>query len=82
MHPSPLIRQGLVYLIIFGFFASACSMMPVSSLGKAAKYNNVNEARRHLNEGADVNKKDEQGRTPLHHAAYGDNKEVAEVLLE
>ena len=82
MHQSPLIRPGLVFLIILGFFASACSIMPVSSLETAAKYNNVNEARRHLNEGADVNKKDEQGQTPLHHAAYGGQKEVTEVLLE
>ncbi len=82
MHQSPLIRPDLVFLIILGFFASACSIMPVSSLETAAKYNNVNEARRHLNEGADVNKKDEQGQTPLHHAAYGGQKEVTEVLLE
>jgi len=82
MHPSKLFRTGSVFLIIFGLLASACSMMKASSLEQAVKYNNVKEVRRYLNEGSDVNKKDEQGQTPLHHAAHDGKKEVAVVLLE
>ena len=37
--------------------------------------------KKHLDAGADVNLKDNWGRTPLHYAANGGHKEIAELLI-
>jgi tetratricopeptide (TPR) repeat protein len=42
---------------------------------------NLAEAKRLINEGADVNARDNYGRTPLHWAAEDGKKEVAELLI-
>ncbi|MDH5763425.1 MAG: ankyrin repeat domain-containing protein [Nitrospinota bacterium] len=75
------IRSGFLLLFIFGLTASACSMIKTSSLDTAVRYKNVNEAQRHLNEGANPNQTDETGQTPLHRAAEIGYLGVAEVLL-
>ena len=82
MKRFPLVQSGLTFLILFGFLASSCSLIKTSSLDKAVQYNNVNEVRRHLNEGADVNQRDENGQTPLHHAAQSGSTQVAQTLIE
>ncbi len=78
----PVVRFDFVFLILIGFLASSCSMMQAPTLEKAVGYGNTKDVRRHLNEGADVNKKNEQGQTPLHIAARNGSKNVAEVLIE
>lgn len=82
MKKSLLVQSGFVFLILIGFLASSCSMMQAPTLEKAAGYGNVKDVRRHLNEGADINKKNGQGQTPLHIAARNGSKNVAEVLIE
>ncbi len=78
----PVVRFGLAFLVISGFLSSSCSIIKTSSLDTAVRYKNVNEVRRHLNDGADPNKKDEAGQTHLHQAAQIGYLNVAEVLLE
>ena len=46
-----------------------------------AEYNKLDEVKKLIREGADVNKKNEFGYTPLHMALAGENKEMAELLL-
>ncbi len=82
MKKYPLARPGFTFLILFAFLASSCSLIKTSSLEKAVQYKNVKEVRRHLNEGADVNQKDENGQTPLHYAAESGYTEVAQTLIE
>ncbi|MEE8269903.1 MAG: ankyrin repeat domain-containing protein, partial [Nitrospinaceae bacterium] len=82
MKKFPLVQSGFTFLILFAFLASSCSLFKTSSLEKAVQYKNVKEVRRHLNEGADVNKKDDNGQTPLHHAAQSGRPEVAQTLIE
>ena len=82
MKKYPLVRSGYTFLILFAFLASSCSLMTASSLEQAVDYKNIKEVRRHLNEGADVNKKDENGQTPLHHAAANGYTEGAQTLIE
>ena len=82
MKKFPLAPSGLTFLILFAFLASSCSLITTSSLEKAVDYKNIKEVRRHLNEGADVNKPDKNGQTPLHHAAESGYTEVAQTLIE
>ena len=82
MRKSPLTHSGLVLVVLVGLFASSCFMMKAATLEKAVGYGNVGDVRRHLNEGADVNKKDEQGHTPLHISARNGSNKVGEVLIE
>lgn len=51
------------------------------SLHEAVERGDLADVKRHLQRGADVNAKDEGGRTPLHWAAYGANKDVVECLI-
>ncbi len=82
MKKFSLVRSGFIFLALFGFLASSCSLIKTSSLEQAVDYKNIKEVRRHLNEGADVNKKDVNGQTPLHHAAESGYTEVAQTLIE
>ena len=47
----------------------------------AVKGGNIEAVKQHLAAGADVNAKDDDGRTTLLHAAYQGNNEIAELLL-
>jgi len=49
-------------------------------LGAAAS-GDIQSVRRLLDQGADVNARDELGQTPLHHAACSGHKDVAELLI-
>jgi len=48
----------------------------------AAKHGDVDAAQRFLDQGADVNAKDEAGLTPLHLAAWRSHVEVARLLIQ
>jgi len=54
---------------------------PAISIHDAAGDGNIEAVKKHLAAGVDVNAKDEDGRTPLLHAAYQGNNEIAELLL-
>ena len=51
------------------------------TLHKACKEGNIKAVKQFLADGADVNAKDEDGDTPLHHAENEDHKEIAELLI-
>ena len=82
MKTFPLTPSGYTFFILLAFFSSSCSLIKTSSLEKAVEYKNVKEVRRHLNEGANVNKPDKNGQTPLHRAAGRGYTEVAQTLIE
>ena len=52
------------------------------SIHDAAHTGNIEAVKKHLASGADLNTKDSEGGTPLHHAAWNGHKEVAELLIE
>ena len=52
-----------------------------SSIHQAAGDGNIEAVKRHLEAGADVNTKDEFGRTPLHFTTFYGHIEVAELLI-
>ena len=52
------------------------------SIHDAAHTGNIEAVKKHLASGADLNAKDSEGGTPLHHAAWNGHKEVAELLIE
>lgn len=82
MKKFSLVPSGFTFLVLVAFLASSCSLLTTSSLDQAVQYKNINEVRRHLNEGANVNQKDENGQTALHYAAQRGYTEVARTLIE
>ena len=54
---------------------------PDISIHDAIIKGDIEAVKQHLAAGVDVNAKDEDGRTPLLHAAYQGNNEIAELLL-
>ena len=55
---------------------------PDISIHDAAHTGNIEAVKKHLASGADLNTKDSEDGTPLHHAAWNGHKEVAELLIE
>ena len=51
------------------------------TLHEAAAKGDLDEVKRHLENGANVNAKDKYGWTPLHEASNNGHKEVAELLI-
>ena len=51
------------------------------ALRNAAMNGDIEAVKQHLDAGADVNTKDEDGETPLHTATYRGDKEIAELLI-
>jgi cytohesin len=69
-------------LILLAFLASSCSLIKTSSLETAVQYKNIEEVRRHLNDGANPNQKDDKGQSSLHYAAQSGYTEVAQALID
>ena len=55
---------------------------PLKDILEAAHEGNIEAVKKHLASGADLNTKDSEDGTPLHHAAWNGHKEVAELLIE
>ena len=53
-----------------------------NSLHKAAAAGDIEQVKKLISEGANIDAKDKQGRTPLHNAAANGRMEVAELLIE
>ena len=53
----------------------------LSGIHKAAKEGDIEAAKKAIANGADVNAKDYQERTPLHWTAWRRHKEIAELLI-
>ena len=54
----------------------------LTALMKAARFNRTDVIQLLLQNGADVNKEDGLGDTPLHYAAYGNNPEAIALLVD
>jgi len=68
--------DNLTYLIRNGAKSGA-----VDSILAAAFIGDVEAVKQHLNNGVDVNTKNEDGNTPLHVAAWKGHKEIAKLLI-
>ena len=81
MHKTSLTHSGLAILVMFGLFFSGCSLFRSDTLENAVKSENMKKVQTHLDAGANVNKANAEGKTPLHIAAENGHKEVAGVLI-
>jgi len=54
----------------------------VETLHSVAAWNNLDEVKRTISRGADVNGRNNRGQTPLHMAASRGHKEMVEILIE
>ena len=73
--------KHLLLTTIAAILVVGCGEPPKDIL-EAAHEGNIEAVKKHLASGADLNTKDSEDGTPLHHAAWNDHKEVAELLIE
>ena len=81
MNKFSLTHSGLTLLVIFGLFASGCSLFRADTLENAVKSENIEKIQGHLDAGANINKANADGKTPLHIAAENGHKSVAGILI-
>ena len=81
MPKSSLTHSGLTILVLFGLLASGCSMFRADTLENAVKSEDIKKVQNHIDAGANVNKTNAEGKTPLHVAAENGHKEVAGILI-
>ena len=88
---SEIIKSLLVLAVIFALQGELAAQVDAertdlhgtaSSLHGAAKAGNLADAKRYLAEGAQVDARDEWGRTPLHDAPAAGHVDVAALLLD
>jgi ankyrin repeat protein len=73
--------KHLLLTTIAAVLVGCGSQPPDISIHKAAVRGNIEAVKQHLDDGADVNAKNDNGETPLHLAAMEDHKEIAELLI-
>jgi len=74
---------GLVVFLIAVFCNNCRDNKPLTyeSIHEAVQKGDLQDVKRHLNRGAALNSRDENGCTPLHIAAFYGQKEIAEFLI-
>jgi len=81
MHKPSLTHSGLTILVLFGLFASGCSLLRKDTLENAVRSENLEKIQSHLDQGANVNKANTEGKTPLHIASEDGSKGAAGMLI-
>ena len=83
----PKRQRQIIYLL----FATSLAVLFVGfisynfnwgfSIYRAAELGKIEVVKKYLDSGGNINVKSDSGMTPLHHAAYRENKEVVELLI-
>ena len=76
-----ILLTTIAAVLVVGCGESQSPEWPDNSIGSAARKGNIKAIKQHLAAGADVNAKYADGSPPLHYAALGGRKEVAELLI-
>ena len=74
-------KHILITTIAAVLLAGCGSPPPDISIHEAAEDGNIEVVKQHFAAGTDVDAKTDDGRTPLHFAAFKSHKEIAELLL-
>ena len=73
--------KHLLLTTIAAVLLVGCGESSSELLIQAVRDGNIEAVKQHLDAGADVNAKDENGKTPLHRAAMHGSKEIVELLI-
>ena len=76
-----LITIAAVVLVGYGESQQSATTPQEIPIHEAAKLGNIEDVKRLLADGANVNAKNDNGSTPLHNAVWIGRKEVAELLI-
>jgi len=74
-------RWTIIVVYIFAFVLSLNGYALAENLFDAAKAGNLEKVTQLIEEGANVNIRNDSGVTPLHLAAYRGDKDIAEILI-